>query len=193
MVSLDILIEEKRKIIMSDNSLEALDIMNRELQKEFMDLVCAEAQQLRTHGKINYSIKIKASFVNFFWRIKNRVKQIFVKTDYFLRKFGVYQNTVKPGLKKTYNFLLKQKKVRINYLYKLNDEEFVKELYRAFLNREADAEGFKHNLNILQNGQCDRLDMIYMFNNSLEGGRTPARICGKYFMRNKKFSQRQEP
>lgn len=188
MVSIDELIEERRKMVMSDNGLDVQDNINGELSKEFMDLVRSEAQRLRTHGKTNYYLKIRTAFGDVFWRVKNGIRTAFVRTDRFLRKFSIYQNTIKPCLKKIYLFFLPKKKVRINRLFKLNDEEFIKELYRAFLNREADEEGYVHNLKRIQNKECDRLDMIYSFNDSFEGGRVPAKITGKFFLRMKKKS-----
>lgn len=188
MVSIDELIEEKHNLIMSENRLEVEINIDDALAKEFMDSVRSEAKQLRTHGKTNYYLKVTAVFNNGFRIMGNIIKRTVIRTDAFLRRFGSYQKIIKPVLKKIYLYIRPQKKVCINHLYKLNDEDFIKELYHLFLNRNADEDGYMHNLKKLQNRECDRLDMIYSFNDSHEGGRIPVKITGMFIPRKKKES-----
>ncbi len=190
MESIDRLIDRNHKMIMENNSLEICDNLDYELSKEFEYLIKEEAQHLRIRGRTNYYFKIRKVFVDLFWKIKSKVDKVALKIDTFLYRIGIYKNIVRPLIKKMYLYLRPQKKVRINRLFRLNDEEFIKELYQVFLNREADAEGYKHNLTILTSHECDRLDMIYIFNNSFEGGRIPVKITGKYLLRRKKANQK---
>ncbi len=184
MESIDELIENNRKKIIEGSGLGMVD----DLSAEFLRLVKNESQHLRIHGRINYYLRFRKVFTDVRWKIKNGLKRMIIRTDALLSNLRIYKNIIRPGLKKAYLYFKPQKKIYIRRLYKLNDEEFIKELYRVFLNREADPEGFRHNLNILQSNECDRLDMIYIFNNSSEGDRTPAKIIGKFLLRRKKSS-----
>ncbi len=186
MESIDDLIKSNRKKIMAGSNLEMID----DLSKEFLRLVQDEAQHLRVHGRVNYYLKLRKIFADVLWKIRNGIKKAIIQTDSLLSALDIYRNIIRPSLKKLYFRLRTQKKVRINYLFKLSDEEFITELYRKFLNREPDAEGFRHNLSVLQSKQCDRLDMIYAFNESHEGGRVPVRITGKFLLRIQKESNK---
>lgn len=186
MESIDGLIENNRNKVMAESNLERVD----SLSIEFLSLVKDEAQYLRIHGSINYYLRFKKVLADAQWRIRNGVKKAIIQADSLLSGLCIYRNTIRPRLKKLYLSFRTQKKVRINYFFKLNDEEFITELYRVFLSREADIEGYKHNLSILQNKQCDRLDMIYAFNESLEGGRVPTKITGKFLLRMQKESRK---
>lgn len=186
MESIDELIDENRKKIMQDYRLEIHDDISCDWSAEFMDLVHAEAQQLRTQGRTNYNLKCRYFVKYSLMKLKSSLINMIIKTDFFLSKMKIYEQILRPGLKKVFLTLKPQKSVWINKLYKLSDEEFVRELYRLFLNRDADEEGFNHNLRILQNKACDRLDMIDAFNSSVEGGRVPVKIRGKILIRMKK-------
>lgn len=186
MESIDDLIENNRKEIMTGSNLEMID----DLSREFLSLVKDEAQHLRVHGRVNYCLKLRKVFVDALWKIRNGTKKAIIQADTLLSGLGIYRNIIRPRLKQLYLRLRIQKKVRINYFFKLNDEEFIMELYRKFLSREPDAEGFRHNLNILQSKQYDRLDMIYAFNESCEGGRAPVKLTGKFLLRMQKESNK---
>lgn len=186
METIDNLVENNRNKLIVGSDLGIVD----DISEEFLCLMKNEAQHLRTHGRVNYCLKFKKVFIDAIWKVKSGVKKTAIKTDFLLTRFRIYRDIFRPKLKKIYMCLRPQKKVRINRLFKLNDEEFIKELYRVFLTREADDEGFRHNLNVLQSGQSDRLDMISTFNDSLEGGRIPLKITGKYFERKKKTKQK---
>lgn len=110
MESIDELIEENRKMIIRDNKLEIHDNISCDWSAEFMDLVHAEAQQLRTQGRINYRLRFRHISNCVLQRIKLFLLRLAMKVDNFLCKLKFYERTLRPCLikfikpeHKTYN------------------------------------------------------------------------------------------
>lgn len=144
-----------------------------------MSLLMEEKQTLQILGKSSYDFKIKMELADAFWRMQNKVMNVAVQTGSFLCSFRIYKGLIKSAKKNLYDFTIHPKKVRIDRLYKLNDKDFVKELYKTFFDREADDDGLRHNLKLLQNDQCSRSDMIDIFKNADEAAWTPVEIIEK--------------
>lgn len=185
MESIDGLAEEDCKMSLTSNRLKINNEDDNECSEKFMSLLREEKQTLQILGRSSRDFKTRMEFEDTFWRMQNKVRELAVQTGSFLYTLGIYKSLIRPTIKNIYAFSTRPKRVRMERLYKLKDEEFVKEIYRIFFDREADAEGLKHNLKLLQNNQCNRSDMIDTFVSADEAAWTPVEIIRKNTEREK--------
>jgi len=66
----------------------------------------------------------------------------------------------------------------VNDLLKYHDRDFIKNAYRAILRREPDEAGFLYNLNLLQSGVFNKIDILASLRYSDEGKLNNVRVSG---------------
>jgi SAM-dependent methyltransferase len=66
----------------------------------------------------------------------------------------------------------------VNELLKYQDRDFIRNAYLAILKREPDSKGFRHNLELLQSGAFNKIDIIASLRYSDEGNHTGVTIDG---------------
>lgn len=69
----------------------------------------------------------------------------------------------------------------VNDLLKYHDRDFIRNAYRAILKREPDDAGYRHNLQLLQSGAFNKIDILSSLRYSDEGKHTGVTIDGLRF------------
>lgn len=69
----------------------------------------------------------------------------------------------------------------VNDLLKYQDRDFIRNAYRAILKREPDDAGFRHNLQLLQSGVFNKIDILSSLRYSEEGKHTGVTVNGLRF------------
>ena len=74
------------------------------------------------------------------------------------------------------------KEEKKHYIYsdliQYNDKEFIKKIYQIILNREADADGFRHYLELLRSGKKSKSEIISLLRYSKEGKKINRELLG---------------
>ena len=120
--------------------------------------------------------EVNEDFVEFSNQKKNEVYDFAKKIGKFLQRKGFYKLVSFVQI----NFTVHKK----NYVYEISDftkyqdEEFIDNIYKLILHREADVEGKKHYLSLLRSGDLSKTQIITLVHYSKEGRKQNIIILG---------------
>lgn len=162
---LDEVIENSHQIV---NELEKLDLEGK-FEQVSLDVIISEIRKEAKSLSDSATLKITSKSIVNAQRLDNVTYVKFLKrVEKRLRKLSLYENGLRPVLKKITGGFYGKRIINGKALLQYNDAEFVDVLYRSVLGREADNEGRKNNLLTLRSGNCSKIDMVYAFVNSEE-------------------------
>ena len=138
-------------------------------RKKVVSQVSEENQKINQHFEGDIVIPQKQ---------ETRIWKFVKKVQYKLQKFPFYQLLYSVAAKfkglipKQYEF------VNLNDLLSYQDEDFIRNAYRAILKREPDSDGFNDWLSRLRSGQLNKIEILGGISRSEEGHKRNVKIKG---------------
>ena len=140
-------------------------------------------------GKIREEVasrKIQNQYVDDFASLNVKETGLFrliKRIQSILKKFPLYKQIYSFALKfKTRVPKYQQQNVSVHELVKFDGEDFIKNAYKAILERDPDTSGYDHYLYILKTGSLSKVEILRKLRYSPEGQQKRVKIKGLHFI-----------
>lgn len=173
-VDLDKVLDETRKTIRMMSDLDVED----KFKEISISKIIAEIKEQSEIMLDRVKIIEKKKYVQVTSNSESKKIKLLKKIDIKLRKIPIYENNIRPNLRKKVDRVYNKKIIDGMALLKFDDEEFVDVLYRSVLLREADVEGMNNSIQFLRKSGNDKVDLINSFVNSDEGKSKNIKVTG---------------